>query len=160
MSRLVLAHWPSLMKVGPDVSVTHSRASNQWDAQRVDTKVKGETRRSGPNLSSSTNARRLRRRKNITLCTCSLATDFLSVVWDGRIASWHFAALHDALTAPTHSNVTFGTWVKICPLLQKNLLEFWKSLVLVKTLAPWIVYLRFKTTLAPNAITVIMKRMC
>lgn len=151
MSRLVLAHCPSLMKVGPDVSVTHSRASSQQDAQRVDTRTKGDKRRRGPNLRSSTNARKLRRRKNITLCTCTLARDFLSAVWRGTVASWHVAAQVDALTAPQHSNVTLGIWVKICPLLAKHALEFWMSLVLVKEPALWKLYLSLrKTALAPK----------
>lgn len=161
MSRLVLAHCPNLMKVDPDVSVTHSRVSSQHPAQREDTRAKGERRRRGPNLRSSTNARRVRRRKKTTLCTWTLARDFLLLVWDGRIASWHLAAQDDALTAPKHSNVTWGIWVKICPLFTKYVLVFWKILVLLKEPAPWKEYLRLKrTALAPKAITVIMPNWC
>lgn len=161
MSRLVLAHCPSLMKVGPDVSVTHSRASSQRDAQRVDTRAKGERRRRGPNLRSSTKARKLRWRKKTTLCTWTLARDFLSAVWDGRVASWHLAVQDVALTAPQHSNVTLGIWVKICPLFTKHVLDFWMSLVLAKEPAFWKVYLRLRrTALAPKAIVVIMSNGC
>lgn len=161
MSRLVLAHCPSLMKVGPEVSVTHSKASSQRDAQRVDRRVKGERSRRGPNLRSRTNARRLRRRKNITLCTWTLATDFLSEAWDGRVASWHLAAQDDALTAPQQSSVTLGMWVKICPLLTKPVLEFWTSLILAKEPALWRQYLRLKRTpLAPKAIMFILSNGC
>ena len=161
MSRLVLAHWPSLMKVGPDVSVTHSKASSQRPAQRDDTRAKGERRRRGPNLKSSTNARKVRRKKNITLCTWTLARDFLSDFGNGRIASWHLAAQHDAFTAPKHNNVTLGIWVKICPLLTKHVLEFWMSLVLVKEPAFWKVYLRLKrTALAPKVSMVITSVGC
>ncbi len=161
MSRLVLAHCPSLMKVGPDVSVTHSRASSQRDAQRVDTRAKGERRRRGPNLSSSTKARKLRRRRNTTLCTWTLARDFLSAAWGERVASWHLAAQDDALTAPQHSNVTLGIWVKICRLLTKHVLEFWMSLVLVKEPAFWKVDLRLRrAALAPKAIMAIMSNGC
>lgn len=159
MSRLVLAHCPSLMKVGPDVSVTHSKASSQQDAQRVDTRANGERRSRGANLRSSTNARRVRRRKNTTLCTWTLARDFLSAVWRGRVASWHMAAQDDTLTAPQHSNVTLGIWVKIGPLLAKHALELWMSLVLVKEPALWKVYLRLsRTALAPKMI--IMSAVC
>lgn len=144
-----------MMKVGPDVSVTHRRASSQQDAQRWDTRVKGERRRRGPNLRSRTNARRVRRRKNTTLCTWTLARDFLSAVLDGRIASWHPAAQDDAPTAPKHSSVTLGIWVRICPLLTKYVLEVWMSLVLVEEPALWRVYLRLRrTALAPKAIMV------
>lgn len=145
------------MKVGPDVSVTHSRASSQRPAQREDTRAKGERRRRGANLRSSTSARRVRRRKKTTLCTWTLAKDFLSAVLGGRIASWHLATQDDALTAPKHSNVTLGIWVRICPLLTKYALELWMSLVLVKEPALWKVYLRLKrAALARKAIMVIM----
>lgn len=161
MSRLVLAHCPSLMKVGPDVSVTQSRASSQHPAHRVDTRVKGERRRRGPNLRRSTNARRVRRRKKTTLCTWTLARDFLLLVWDGRTASWHLAAQDDAPTAPKHSNVALGIWVKICPLFTKYVLVFWKILVLLNEHALWKEYLRLKrTAFAPKTITAITPNGC
>lgn len=151
MSRLVLAHCPSLMKVGPDVSVTHRRALSQQDAQRVDTRVRGERRSRGPNLRRRTNARRLRRRKNMNLCTSTLARDFLPAVGCGRMASWHLAAQGDALTAPQHSNVTLGICDSICPLFAKYVLELWMSLVLVKQPALWKLYLRLRRiALAPK----------
>lgn len=52
-------------------------------------------------------------------------------------------------------------WVKICPLLTKQVLEVWMSLVLVKEPAVCRVYLRFKrAALAPKAIMVIMSYSC
>ena len=88
MSWRVLAHWPSLMKVGPDDSVTHSRASSQPDAKREESSVSGERRRSGPNLRRRTSARRLRRRRKTSLCTCTAATaGFLSVTHCVRLAA-------------------------------------------------------------------------
>lgn len=134
------------MKVGPDVSVTHSRASSQWPVQREDSRVRGESSSRGANLRKSTNARTVRRNRKTIVCTWILARNFLSGALWGTITSWHLAKHRDAFTAPTHSSVALGMWLRICVLLTKQALVVWRILVLVKKPALWKVNLSFSST--------------
>lgn len=119
MSRLVLAHWPSFMNVGPEVSVTQSSASNQCEAQRWESTVRGYKSRRGLNFRRSTNARSPRCKMNTNLWTCTRATDFLS-----KILCWHTTSGAEAyamLPTVQQKSPTLGTLYRWA-LLTKNVL--------------------------------------
>lgn len=76
------------------------------------------------------------------------------------MTSWHLAEQRDAFTAPTHSNVALGMWLRICALLAKQALEVWRSLVLAKEPALWKVDLRFRRTKAIVVVSVFGCYLC